>query len=99
MDVKGCGLTPIRRFAKRATNYGIGKLSEIATTGGGQLIRKNPRRRQRKLSENPAVTPDEMRHPTRARISVPAPTDREEARVIAITFLDQNIEGPLASRN
>ena len=99
MDVEGRRLTALARFTKCATDYCQWKLAKIPTASGRYGEVENARRRKRKFRDAPADPLNDVRDSRRIGITVSAPANRKEARVVSVSFLDQNIEGPLPTRD
>ncbi len=76
-------------------NEPVREQTEIGATAGGQVVTRHAQRRGRHLQEAARIQLQPVRIPLAPRIAVAAPPDGKETRVVAVAFLDQDLQGPL----
>ena len=99
MDVESRRLGSSARLKKSTTDYRERKLAQIPTACRGYGITQNARRCEREFCEAPGRPLNDVRSARRVRITVTASPNGKEARVVSVAFLDQDVEGPLATWN
>ena len=99
MDIEGGALSSRTCLAKCSTNDGKGKQSKVSAAGGRDRIIEEARRGERKFRERSRRAMNDVRGTRRGWIPVSPATNWEKAGVVAVAFLDKNVECPLTTRN
>jgi hypothetical protein len=68
--------------------------TEISSACDRKIQRPEPGRRRRRLDESPARTLEQVGMARRERDAVPIVPNRKDARVVAISLLDQDVQSP-----
>src|SRR5690606_22695358 len=99
MDVEGPRHTPPLRVAQRSPGQAVGEQPEIAAPSRGEKLSPDPQGRGGELGQLTAGAPQPVRVPLAAGEAVAFPLHREEAGVVAVALLDQDVQRPLAPRD
>src|SRR4051812_29552687 len=75
----------------------VGEKAEVGATAGGHESGRGAQRGRRKFVQVAGRTLQDVRIAVAAGVSIPGAKDRKEAGVIAVAFLDEDVERPLTA--
>src|SRR5687767_3635640 len=97
VNVERGGLAALTGLSKRTLNYNQRKLAQVSTARRRYRYIQKTSRGQRKLAEFPGRSLNNVRRAGCGRVAITAAPNREDARVVSVSFFEQSIESPFTA--